>query len=140
RWLILYLGADDTPFVRTVGRKWLISAVARAFQPGCKADCCLILEGPQGIQKSTALRILAGPELYSEFMGADLGSKEAAMQCDGSWIIELAELASVHSSRSQTAVKAFLSRAEDIYRRPYDRHVSRVPRQCIFAGTTNCDT
>jgi predicted P-loop ATPase len=63
RWLSMYLGTEDTGYSRAVGSRWLISAVARIFRPGAKADCCLILEGPQGIRKSTALRMLAGKSL-----------------------------------------------------------------------------
>jgi predicted P-loop ATPase len=67
-----------------VGARWIISAVARIFRPGAKADCCLILEGPQGIRKPTALRIIAGEYFTDEL--ADLGSKDAAMQTRGVWI------------------------------------------------------
>jgi predicted P-loop ATPase len=66
RWLSTYLGAEDTDYSRAVGSRWLISAVARIFQPGAKADCCLILEGPQGIRKSTALRTIAGEYFTDE--------------------------------------------------------------------------
>ncbi len=78
RWLSNYLGAEDSDYSRAVGSRWMISAVARIFRPGAKADCCLILEGPQGIRKSTALRTLAGDYFTDEL--ADLGSKDAAMQ------------------------------------------------------------
>jgi hypothetical protein len=78
RWLSTYLGTEDTEYSRAVGSRWLISAVARIFRPGAKADCCLILEGPQGIRKSTALRTLAGEYFTDEL--ADLGSKDATMQ------------------------------------------------------------
>jgi hypothetical protein len=88
--LSIYLGAEDTEYARAIGSRWLISAVARIFRPGAKADCCLILEGPQGIRKSTALRTLAG-EFFTDEL-ADLGSKDAAMQTRGVWIIELSEL------------------------------------------------
>ena len=80
-WLTTYLGATETEYSRAVGSRWLISGVARIFQPGAKADCCLILEGPQGIRKSTALRTLAGEYFTDEL--ADLGSKDAAMQRAG---------------------------------------------------------
>ena len=106
-WLSAYVGAKDTEYARAVGSRWLVSAVARIFWPGAKADCCLILEGPQGIRKSTALRTLAG-EFFTDEL-ADLGSKDAAMQTRGVWIIELSELDSL--SHSEVArIKAFMSR------------------------------
>jgi putative DNA primase/helicase len=77
-WLTLYLGADSSDYVRAVGKKWLIGAVARIFKPGCKNDTCLVLEGPQGILKSTALRTLGAPWFTDEI--SDLGTKDAAMQ------------------------------------------------------------
>jgi hypothetical protein len=77
RWSSTYLGADDTEYSRAVGSRWLIS-VARIFRPGSKADCCLILEGPQGIRKSTVLRTIAGEYFTDEL--ADLGA-EAKKTC-----------------------------------------------------------
>ncbi|MCL4850046.1 MAG: bifunctional DNA primase/polymerase, partial [Bryobacteraceae bacterium] len=64
-WLSLYLGAEPNDYTAAVGERWLISAVARIYQPGAKADCCLILEGPQGLKKSTALKTIAG-EWFSD--------------------------------------------------------------------------
>jgi predicted P-loop ATPase len=84
RWLSTYLGVEDTSYSRAIGSRWLISAVARSYRPGVKADCCLILEGPQGIKKSTALKTLAGPYFTDEL--ADLGSKDSALQTRGDWI------------------------------------------------------
>ena len=92
-WLVRYLGAQPSDYTAAVGERWLISAVARIYQPGVKADCCLILEGIQGTKKSTALRTLAGEWFADEI--ADLGSKDAAMQAAGVWIVELAELDSL---------------------------------------------
>lgn len=136
-WLSTYLGADDTEYSRAVGSRWLISAVARIFRPGAKADCCLILEGPQGIRKSTALRTLAGDYFTDEL--ADLGSKDAAMQTRGVWIIELSELDSL--SHSEVArIKAFMSRTTDRFRPPYGMRLVESPRQCVFAGTVNHST
>jgi len=134
RWLSRYLGTDDTEYSRAVGSRWLTSAVARIFRPGAKADCCLILEGPQGIRKSTALRTLAGEYFTDEL--ADLGSKDAAMQTRGVWIIELSELDSL--SHSEVArIKAFMSRTTDRFRPPYGMRLVESPRQCVFAGTVN---
>jgi len=136
-WLSGYLGAEDTEYSRAVGSRWLISAIARIFRPGAKADCCLILEGPQGIRKSTALRTLAG-EFFTDEL-ADLGSKDAAMQTRGVWIIELSELDSL--SHSEVArIKAFMSRTTDRFRPPYGMRLVESPRQCVFAGTVNHST
>jgi predicted P-loop ATPase len=137
RWLWAYLGAEDTDYSRAVGSRWLVSAVARVLRPGAKADCCLILEGAQGIRKSTALRTLAGEYFTDEL--ADLGSKDAAMQTRGVWIIELSELDSL--SHSEVArIKAFMSRTTDRFRPPYGMRLVESPRQCVFAGTVNHST
>ena len=136
-WLSAYLGVADTKYARAIGSRWLISAVARILRPGAKADCCLILEGPQGIRKSTGLRTLAG-EFFTDEL-ADLGSKDAAMQTRGVWIIELSELDSL--SHSEVArIKAFMSRTTDRFRPPYGMRLVESPRQCVFAGTVNHST
>lgn len=132
--LIDYLGAIDTPYTRAVIRKSLTAAVARIMTPGCKYDYMPIFAGPQGIGKSTFLRIL-GRRWYSDSLQTFDG-KEAAEMLQGTWINELSELNGL--SRSETnAVKQFLSRAEDIYREPYGRRTSVYPRRCVFFGTTN---
>jgi predicted P-loop ATPase len=136
-WLSRYLGAipdENAEYLAAVGARFLISAVARVMRPGCKADCCLILEGAQGIRKSTALRTLAGQWFTDEL--ADLSNKDSSMQVSGVWIVELAELDAM--SRSEAGrVKAFLSRSLDRYRPPYGHRVTEVPRQCVFAGSVN---
>ena len=120
-----------------MGARWLISAVARIFRPGAKVDCCLILEGPQGIRKSTALRTVAGEYFTDEL--ADLGSKDAAMQTRGVWIIELSELDSLgHAEVAR--IKAFMCRTTDRFRPPYGMRLVESPRQCVFAGTVNHGT
>lgn len=88
-WLSLYLGVDANEYTSAVGARWLISAVARIYSAGSKADCALILEGDQGLMKSTALKAVAEPWFTDEL--ADLGSKDAAMQTRGVWVIEIAE-------------------------------------------------
>lgn len=134
-WLTYYLGVDQSPYVQTVGRAWLISAVARIMSPGCKADGVLIIEGPQGIKKSTALRVLAGEDFFTDQLGA-FGDKDTALQMCGRWIIELAELD--HMGKAAVSrIKAFLSNPSDSYRPPYGHRTVTVPRECVFAGTVN---
>ncbi len=137
KWLPDYLGAESTPYVRAVGPRWLIGGVARVHEPGCKCDCCLILEGGQGTLKSTALLALGTPWFTDEL--SDLGSKDAALQLLGAWIIELPELDAMQRAEV-SRIKAFMSRSIDRYRPPYGRRVVAVPRQCIFAGTVNHET
>lgn len=135
-WLTSYLGAEPSEYARGVGPKWLIGAVARILRPGCKNDTCLVLEGPQGILKSTVLRVLGEPWFTDEI--ADLGTKDAALQVRGIWIIELAELDAMGRPEA-SRTKAFMSRSIDRYRPPYGRHTIEVPRESVFAGTVNHD-
>jgi predicted P-loop ATPase len=86
-----------SPLVRAIGRKFLISAVARVMKPGCKADHLLILEGPQGILKSTAIRTLASEEWFADQI-ADLGTKDSCQDLRGVWIVELSELSAIRPS------------------------------------------
>jgi len=131
-WLTTYLGAEDSNYVRAVGARWLISAIARIYRPGAKAYCCLILEGAQGSKKSTALKTLAGPYFADEL--ADLGTKDSVLQTQGVWIIELSELDSL--SRAEVGrIKAFMSRTTDRFRPPYCKRLIESPRQCVFAGS-----
>jgi putative DNA primase/helicase len=121
-----------------MGSLWLISAVARIYRPGVKADHMLILEGEQGARKSTALKILAGEEWFTDEL-PDLGSKDAAIHMQGVWIVEIAELDAI--GRAEVSrIKAFLTRTTDRFRPPYGRHTVEIKRQCVFAGTVNPDT
>jgi len=132
--LIDYLGAEDNLYTRAVMRKSLAAAVARAMEPGVKYDYMPILSGPQGIGKSTFLRLL-GRRWYSDSLSTFEG-KEAREMVQGTWINELGELNGMTRSEI-TAVKQFLSQQEDIYREPYGRRTNAYPRRCVFYGTTN---
>ena len=135
-WLIDHLGADDTALNRAIGRKWLVSAVARVLAPGCKVDTMLILEGVQGAGKSSALGVLGGA-WFSDHI-PDLASKDAMLQIQGRWIIEMAEMDAMR--RAETSrLKAFLSTRVDRFRAPYGIAPQDYPRQCVIAGTINPD-
>jgi predicted P-loop ATPase len=131
-----YLGASDNPYVRTVTRKSIVAAVARAMTPGIKHDEVLILTGPQGVGKSTLLRLL-GKQWYSDSLHTFEG-KEAAELIQGVWINELGELNTLNRSESEIA-KQFLSKTEDIYREPFGKRTMKFPRRCVFFGTSNKD-
>ncbi len=136
-WLMNYLGAEESTYNVAVGRCWMISAVARVFSPGCKADGCIVLEGDQGSGKSSVLRELAGPKFFGDSL-PDISSKDSKQFLRGKWIIELAELATLNRA-SFEAIKAFISRQIEQYRPSYGRKDIVEPRRCVFAGTTNRD-
>lgn len=134
-WLNTYLGVEDSAYARSVGAKWLISAVARIMVPGCQVDTMLILEGTQGIKKTSTIRTLASNPWFTNDLG-EIGSKDTAQQVSGSWIIEMAEMDALKRS-DVTKVKAFLTRCVDRYRPPYGRYVVATPRSCVFIGSCN---
>ena len=125
---------NQIKYLQLVGIKFLVSAVARVMRPGCKVDTVLILEGLQGLQKSTSLKVLAG-EWFTD-TPFNLGDKDAFQSISGKWFIELAELDSFNKSES-TRAKAFFSSSIDNYRVAYGRRNNDYPRQCVFIGTTN---
>jgi predicted P-loop ATPase len=132
-----YLGVEESDYAAEVGRRWMISAVARALSPGCKADSCLVLEGDQGSGKSSVLRELASPSFFGDAL-PDISNKDSKQFLRGKWIIELSELATLNRS-SFEAIKAFISRQVEQYRPSYGRKDITEPRRCVFAGTTNRD-
>jgi putative DNA primase/helicase len=129
------LGAEPSELNRQILRRWLISAVARAFEPGCKCDTVLVLIGPQGIGKSTFFATLADPWFVDTPM--EVGSKDSYMVMRRGWLIEWAELESLFRARDSSAVKAFLSSRIDTYRPPYGRADVEVPRSSVIVGTLN---
>ncbi len=133
-WLHMFLGAPDTPYVEAVSVKWMVAAVARVFRVPVKVDNVLILEGTQGIYKSTALKVLGGPWFTDQ--GFRFGDKDAVQLINGRWVVELAELDGLNKADS-AAAKAFFARDTDRIRPPYGRNMIDFPRQCVFAGTVN---
>ena len=131
---IKYLGAEDTVYVRAATRKWLCGAVARVMHPGIKFDTAIVLYGSQGLGKSLILEKL-GKGWFNNSL-VDIKTKDTMEQIQGSWVIELGELAPTFKNENEI-VKAFISRASDRFRSPYGRRTEEYPRQCVFAGSTN---
>lgn len=138
-WLIDYLGTKDTAYIRAIGRKWLISAAARAIDPGCQADHMLILEGKQGIGKSQALRCLGG-QFYIEYSktmtGGMGGHRDLVHIILGKNIVEMSELATLRKADMES-LKAMLTTTVDDVRLSYERDAKSYPRTCVFGGTCN---
>ncbi len=135
RWLYDYLGADGDDYTCAAGRWWMISAMARAYQPGCQADIMLVLEGRQGCGKSTACSILGGQH-YLRKLPSMRDYERAAMTLAGKWVVEVGELDALRGAAA-TQVKDFLSMLVDDYRPPWGRFNVKQPRTCVFIGTTN---
>jgi predicted P-loop ATPase len=133
-WLSSYMRAEDTEINSAFGVCWLVSAVTRAYCPGCKVDTAIVFESPQGARKSTALAILGGAWFSDAEL--DFTTKAAAEAIRGQWIVEIGELSRLSRSEVNT-VKAFMSRQSDRYRPSYAKLARDFPRRCVFAGTTN---
>ena len=132
--LLDYLGAEDNALTRAMTRKHFTAAVARVMRPGCKYDYILTLIGPQGIGKSTLVKILGG-DWFDDSL-TSIEGKEGMEQLRGKWLIEFGELTNYKKSTSE-AYKAFISKQEDSFRPAYGRKVEVYPRQCVFFATTN---
>lgn len=129
-----YLGADYSEYSRCASKNWWISMVARVYQPGCKADNMVILEGGQGKLKSTALGAIGG-RWFSE-CHESANSPNFYHVIQGKLIVEIAELDAFSRAEVNT-IKKVISCQVDRYRPPYSRAAEDFPRQCIFVGTTN---
>jgi predicted P-loop ATPase len=137
--LIDYLGAVDNKYVRAVTRKSFCGAVKRVLDPGCKFDSMIVLNGPQGIGKSTLISLLGG-EWFSDSLSLnDTKDKTAAEKLQGYWILEIGELAGLRKAEVET-LRSFISRQNDIYRAAFGKRATPHPRQCIFIGTTNAES
>ena len=137
--LVDYLGAGNTAYVRAVTRKTLCAAISRVLRPGCKFDSMLVLNGPQGVGKSTLIAKLAG-EWFSDSLNlGDTKDKTAAEKLQGYWILEIGELAGLKKAEVET-LRSFLSRQNDIYRAAFGKRATPHLRQCVFFGTTNAES
>lgn len=140
KWLIYYLGCDEKKYEyhKIIGVKWMLGAVSRIYQPGCQFDNVLILEGPQGLRKTTVFRVLGTfhqENCFLEFSG-DVNNKDSLLSMQGKVIVELSELATMDKSHAES-LKSFITRTIDNYRPPYAKLDMARPRFFIFGATTN---
>ena len=138
-WLIEFGGAEDTPYTREVSGKFLLQMAKRTLEPGCQADGVLILEGKQGIGKSSLLRaIVPLPSLFCDDLSiiSAQQNKDNILKLLGPAINEFAELSAMHKGDVEP-VKAFVTVRYDKVRFPYAHNTVECPRRCVFAGSTN---
>lgn len=138
KWLVTYGGADDTAFVRAAGRLSLIAAVTRVHNPGAKFDEMLVLESPQGFEKSTAIRALCpDQEWFTDTLPLGSDAKITIERTRGVWIVEAAEMHG-YGRKEVEHLKTFLSTQRDgPVRGAYARESVAKERQFIVVGTTN---
>lgn len=130
-----YFGARET-IHELVTVRFLISAVARAYAPGCKCDTALILQGEQGYFKSTFFSTLASEDWFDDSLGS-ASDKDERLKLHRAWMIEWAELESVFKRKDIAAVKAFMTTRIDLLRPPYGRSIESFKRGSVIVGTTN---
>lgn len=133
-WLTKVFKAEDNEVNQAIASNWLKGLVNRVITPGCKFDTVLVLEGSQGIGKSTALRVLGDPWYAETTM--DIDTKDFQLILTQNIIVEFSEGASLSRSAS-AAMKQKITDQEDNFRKPYDRTAQKYPRHCVFAMTTN---
>lgn len=134
---IKYMQAEDSDYIRTVTRKSFVAMIARIMNPGVKFDAIPVLDGAQGIGKSTIIRDLIGDKYYSDALSlTDMSDKTGAEKLQGFWCVEIGELAGMKKADIEK-VKAFVTTQCDNYRPSYGRVVESHPRQCVVIATIN---
>ena len=135
-WLSYYMGADASPYTDGIGRMFLVAMVARIMRPGAKCDYMLVLEGDQGIYKSTACAVLAGPWFSDGLPDLQRDDVRVSMHMRGKWLCEVAEMSSM-SKAENADLKAFITRTHERFTPKFGRKEVTEARQCVFVGTTN---
>ncbi len=137
RSLVTYFAAENIPLNQAFSRCFLIGAVARAMVPGCQLDTVLVLEGAQGIRKTTGMRALVGAQWFSSTHIDVKKTPDCYQALDGFWVVELGEYDKYAACSAQAALKDYISSPVDNFRRSYGRNDVSRPRHCAFCGSTN---
>ena len=130
-----HCGVPISPYSCAVAHSFFVSAVARIFQPGCKVDTMVVLEGAQGLGKSKLVQALFGSRWHCDIT-QEPGSLDFYQNMRGKWIGEFSELSAMGKA-DQNKVKQALTQTHDTYRASYGHYSRTYPRQFVFAGNTN---
>ena len=140
-WMTDYTGAvagcssEPEKLANIYGRKWFLSVVARAFEPGCKVDSVLVLQGAQNIGKSTLFKTIAPCRSFAA-VAIDPGDKDIVRRAAAYAVVEWPEAAGM-SKREQEALKQYFSEQVDRLRLPYGKADIEIPRRVVFGMTAN---
>ena len=134
-----YLGVEETRYTTEVLKLFMLGAITRAYNPGCKFDYVPIIYGNQGCGKSTFCRALAIDDSWYDDNFNTIEGDKAAEKLRGLWMAELAELLATKKAKELESIKSFLTSRADNYRPPYNRRTESRKRVCVFIGTTNSD-
>ena len=137
QFLTRWAKCEDSPYSREVSRLIFAGGIHRLYRPGTKFDDVPILIGTrQGEGKSTLVRFLA---IHDDYYGevTQMEGQQAIEQLQGKWICEISELLALTKTKEQEAAKAYITRAFDKYRKPWDKNTVDLPRRCTFIGTSN---
>ena len=132
-----FLGSDTDDYTYEALKLFLLGAISRAFQPGCKFEVMLCLVGGQGAGKSSFFRLLAvNDDWFSDDL-KKLDDENVYRKMQGHWIIEMSEMIATANAKSIEEIKSFLSRQKETYKIPYETHPADRKRQCVFGGSSN---
>lgn len=130
-----YVGGEDNVYTQQAGILWMKALVARIYSPGIKFDHVPVLEGPQGIMKSTFCEVIMGPEYHADIF-LDPQNKDTILNMMGKCVIEISEMA--HTRKKEVEeIKSFITKRVDTFRKPYGTVAEDIPRQSVFIGTLN---
>jgi predicted P-loop ATPase len=134
-----YFGGPPTKITRAYSKRWMIGAIRRALfstiDAPVKMDTVLVLNGRQGLRKSTAVEILALKQEWFGDMSIDMSSKDYVQHLNGKFIYELKELA--RRLKDKELEKSVIDQKVDAVRFPYTKCVVYVVRRTSFIATTN---
>lgn len=136
KWLIDWCGAEESATTAWIGYVTIMQLAVRAINPGVQARYVTVLEGPENIGKTRAIKILGDP--WTRTFDISMENKEAHMAIQGVWLSELSELDTLRKT-AETRLKSFISQTEDTYIPKYANHAVVHPRRTVFMGTTNED-
>jgi len=138
RLFIDLLDADDTELNRYMTKTWFVAAVKRIFEPGCKFDNMIVLQGEQGIGKSSICDLIS-LNFSNNVSLNEIGHKDLINKLNRTWIAVVDELDSFNK-KEMSNIKTFISNTKDTARLAFGKNAETYSRHCVFIGSTNDST